>query len=118
MSEQIPDPAYRIDPDARARLQLGVDPDALERLLQFFPASSRELHLEMFMTRVMIADKDGRIPVVRVLTRISNPVQHALLEEVWQPYWSAVPDRELYEGAGGPPGREMAQRRRRREFGE
>ena len=35
-----------------------------------------------------------------------------LLEEVWQPFWSTVSDAELEQEIGGPPGRELARRRR------
>jgi hypothetical protein len=49
---------------------------------------------------------------VTVLDGISDPVQQRLLEEVWQPFWARVSDVELDQTIGGPPGREMARRRR------
>jgi hypothetical protein len=112
MSEQLPDPNYRIDAAARARLREGVDPNALELLLQHFPAASRARHLEMF------SQLSGKYLVGgRVLTAISDPSQQAMLDEVWQPYWASMSDRELFEGSGGPPGRELAKRRRRGNHG-
>ena len=111
MAIPAPDPTYHIDAAARARLQRGVDPDALERLLQCFPAESRASHLDMFSDRVVV-DADGRVADVTVLTRISNPGMQNLLEEVWQPFWSSFSDAELEQELGGPPGRELARRRR------
>lgn len=112
MTGPIPDRSYRIDPTERSRLQPGVDADALERLLQHFPADSRSSHLDMFSVRRVVVDRDGRAPDVTVLTRISDPVMQNLLEEVWQPFWSTVSDAELEQEFGGPPGRELARRRR------
>jgi len=43
MSLPSPDHTYRIDAASRRRLQPGVDSEALERLLQYFPAESRAL---------------------------------------------------------------------------
>lgn len=106
------DARYRITAAARLRLKRGIDPDALERLLQHFPAESRASHLEMFSVHRVVADADGRIPDVAVLTRISNPVLQQMLEEVWQPYWDEFSDVELEEISGGPPGLELARRRR------
>jgi hypothetical protein len=111
MSLPSPDRNYRIDAAARLRLRPGVDPDALERLLQYFPAESRASHLEMFSNPNIEVDGDGRRPDVTMLDRISDPVLQRLLEEVWQPYWAAIPNAEL-EWPGGPPGRELARRRR------
>jgi hypothetical protein len=102
---------YHIDADARSRLRRGVDPDALERLLQHLPAESRQSHLEMFSVRLE-ADADGRAPDVTVLTRISDPVMQNLLEEVWQPFWAMLSDEEFDQASGGPPGLELARRRR------
>jgi hypothetical protein len=66
----------------------------------------------MFSRRVSAPDADGRIPDVAVLTRISNPVLQQMLEEVWQPFWAPFTDLELEEISGGPPGLELARRRR------
>jgi hypothetical protein len=107
-----PDPSCHIDAAARAKLQPGVDPDALERLLRCFPPESRASHLEMFSVRHLVADGNGRIPDVTVLTRISNPVMQNLLEEVWQPFWASFSAAELEQERGGPPGRGLARRRR------
>lgn len=107
-----PDRAYRIDADERPRLQSGVDADALERLLQYFPAESRASHLEMFSVRRIVDDPHGRPPDITTLTRISEPIMQNLLEEVWQPYWSSLSDAELAQALGGPPGLELARRRR------
>ena len=107
-----PDSRYRIPAAARLRLRPEIDPNALERLLQHLPAESRASHLEMFSRRVATADADGRIPDVAILTRISNPVLQQMLEEVWQPFWASFSDLELEEISGGPPGLELAQRRR------
>lgn len=112
MRPPTPDRAYRIDADERSRLQSGVDADALERLLQYFPAESRASHLEMFSVRQMVDDPGGRPPDVSALTRISDPVMQHLLEEVWQPHWSRLSDAELAQALGGPPGLELARRRR------
>jgi hypothetical protein len=112
MALPTPDPSYHIDAAARARLQPGVDPDALERLLRCFPAESHASHLDMFSIRHIAVDADGRAPDVTVLTRISNPVMHRLLEEVWQPFWASFSDAELEQELGGPPGRELARHRR------
>ena len=111
MALPTPDPSCHIDDAARARLQPGVDPDALERLLRCFPAESRASHLDMFSIRLVV-DADGRAADVTVLTRISNPVMQHLLEEVWQPFWASFSDAELEQELGGPPGRELARRRR------
>jgi hypothetical protein len=112
MSLPSPDPSYHISAAARMRLQPGVDPEALERLLQYFPPEARASHLEMFSIAHVEVDRDGRAPGdTTTLVRISDPVLQQLLEEVWQPYWAAVPDTEL-SSRGGPPGRELAQRRR------
>ena len=111
MSLPSPDHTYRIDAASRRRLQPGVDSEALERLLQYFPAESRASHLEMFSTRRMEVDRDGCGPEVTTLDRISEPALQRLLEEVWQPYWAHLVDAEL-ERPGGPPGRELAQQRR------
>ena len=110
-----PDRDSHIDVDAGSRLQPGVDADALERLLQCFPPESRASHLEMFSVRRFFVDRDGRAPDVRVLTRISNPSMQNLLEEVWQPYWDTLSDAELADAFGGPPGLELARRRRAEE---
>ncbi len=112
MTAPTPDRGYRIDAAARSRLQSGVDVDALERLLQHFPADSRPSHLEMFSVQCVVVDRDGRAPDVTVLTRISDPLMQNLLEEVWQPYWTALSDAELAQATGGPPGLELARRRR------
>ena len=82
MALPTPDSSYHIDAAARLRLQPGVDPDALERLLRCFPKESRTSHLEMFSVRHVVVGADGRAPDVSVLTRISNPVLQNLLEEV------------------------------------
>jgi hypothetical protein len=66
----------------------------------------------MFRIRHVVADGDGRVPDVTVLMRISDPVQQHLLEEVWQPFWATVSDAEVEQEIGGPPGRELARRRR------
>jgi hypothetical protein len=94
------------------RLKPGVDPDALERLLQYFPAESRLSHLEMFSIQKEAVASSGRLPDISALDRISNPVLQRLLEEVWQPYWATVPDVEL-DATSGPPGRELARLRRK-----
>jgi hypothetical protein len=112
MTRPTPDRSYRIESAARLRLQPGVDADALEQLLQHFPAESRASHLEMFSTRHVTIDSDGHAPGVTVLTRISDPVLQNLLEEVWQPFWAPFPDAELEREVDGPPGRELARRRR------
>jgi len=111
MSPPSPDRTYRIDAAARLRLRPGVDPEALECLLQYFPAESRESHLEMFSNANIEVDRDGRRPDVTTLDRISDPVLQRLLEEVWQPHWAATSDAE-FDLPGGPPGRELARRRR------
>ena len=103
---------YRLDAATRSRLNPGVDADALEQLLQHFPAESRPSHLEMFSIRHEVAESEGRVPDVTVLTRISDPVMQNLLEEVWQPFWAGVSDAELEQEIGGPPGLELARRRR------
>lgn len=112
MTTPSPDRSYRIDSDARSRLLPGVDADALERLLQYFPAESRGSHLDMFSIREAAADVDGRIPDATVLDRISDRRMQQLLEEVWQPYWATRSDAELARARGGPPGLELARRRR------
>ena len=112
MTLPTPDRGYRIDAAARLRLKRDVDADALERLLQYFPAESRASHLEMFSDRVVGADADGRAPDVTTLDRISEPVMQQLLEEVWQPFWASFSDAELEQELGGPPGRDLARRRR------
>ena len=56
---------------------------------------------------------DPRAPRrVTSLDRISEPVMHRLLEEVWQPFWASFSDAEMEQELGGPPGRELARRRR------
>jgi hypothetical protein len=112
MAQPTPDDSYHIDAAARARLQPGVDADALERLLRCFPAESRASHLDMFSSRLVMVDADGRAPNVTSLDRISEPVMQRLLEEVWQPFWASFSDAELEQKRGGPPGRELARRRR------
>jgi len=62
-------------------------------------------------------DADGRVPDVTVLTRISNPVMQQMLEEVWQPFWASLSDEDLADAAGGPPGLELARRRRAEQCG-
>jgi len=109
---EISDRGYRLDADARSRLKQGIDPDALERLLQHLPAESRGSHLEMFSARPIVVDRDGRSPDVTVLTRVSDPVMQHLLEEVWQPFWAALSDASLEQARGGPPGLELARQRR------
>ena len=84
MGLPTPDRNYHIGAAARSRLQPGVDADALERLLQYFPAESRASHLDMFSLRHTGVDADGRLPDVTVLDRISDPVLQQLLDEVWQ----------------------------------
>ena len=91
MTLPTPDRGYRIDAAARLRLKRDVDADALERLLQYFPAESRTSHLDMFSDRVVGADADGRARDVTTLDRISEPVTQQLLEEVWQPFWATSP---------------------------
>jgi hypothetical protein len=110
MTRLTPDRSYRIDAAARARLHPGVDAEALERLLQHFPAESRASHLEMFSTRHVVVNTDDRAPDVTVLTRISDPGMQLLLEEVWQPFWAPFSDAELEREVGGPPGRGLARR--------
>ena len=60
MAPPTPDASYSIDAAARARLQPGVDADALERLLRCFPTEFRASHLDMFSIRHMVVDADGR----------------------------------------------------------
>jgi hypothetical protein len=112
MALPTPDRNYHIGAAPRSRLKPGVDADALERLLQYFPAESRASHLDMFSIREVPTDTDGQAPDVTVLDRISDPVLQQLLEEVWQPFWAALPDAALERPGGGPPGRELARRRR------
>ena len=112
MTRPTPDHTYRLEAVARSRLKPGVDADALEHLLQYFPAESRPSHLAMFSLRHEVADSEGRVPDVTVLTRVSDPVMQHLLEEVWQPFWATVSDAELEQEIGGPPGLELARRRR------
>ena len=112
MPTPTPDRGYHLDADARSRLRPGVDPDALERLLRHFPAESRHSHLEMFSAWPVVASPDGRAPDVTALTRMSDPAMQNLLEEVWQPFWAALSDAELEHALGGPPGLELARRRR------
>jgi hypothetical protein len=112
MTLRTPDHNYRIDAVARSRLKPGVDADALERLLQYFPAECRSSHLAMFSIRRVVADAEGRVPDTTTLDRISDPDQQQLLEEIWQPFWAIIPDAELAHDTGGPPGRELARRRR------
>jgi hypothetical protein len=107
-----PDHGYHIEADARSRLRPGVDAEALERLLQRFPAESRASHLELFSTRGGEVDSHGRAPDVTVLTRISDPGMQHLLEQIWQPFWATLSDAELAEARGGPPGLELARQRR------
>ena len=107
-----PDRNYHIGAAARLRLQPGVDPDVLERLLRYIPVEARAAHLEMFSVRRIVIDRDGRGPGMTTLDRISDPVLSQRPEEVWQPYWASVTDAEL-DVAGGPPGRELARRRRK-----
>jgi hypothetical protein len=38
-------------------------------------------------------------------------MQH-LLEEVWKPFWAMLSDEEFDRALGGPPGLELARRRR------
>ena len=80
MSTPEPDRSYRIDAAQRAFIRPGVDVAALEELLQYFPAESREGHLAMFQLRTVVADSEGRVPDVAVLERISDPVMQDLLE--------------------------------------
>ena len=112
MTRPSPDRICRLDATARSRLNPGMDAAALERLLQYFPAESRPSHLEMFSIRHEVADSEGRVPDVTVLTRISDPVLQTLLEDVWQPFWATVSDAELEQESGGPPGLELARQRR------
>ena len=55
MNRPTPDRSYRIDAAARLRLQPGVDPDALEQLLQYFRAESRASHVEMLIVALLAA---------------------------------------------------------------
>jgi hypothetical protein len=107
-----PDRNYRIDAEARSRLPSGVDADALERLLQYFPTESRALHLEILSGQRALVDHDGQARDVTILTRISDPGMQALLEEVWQPHWARLSDAELAAARDGPPGLELARQRR------
>jgi hypothetical protein len=66
----------------------------------------------MFSIQEIGDDRPGGSPDITALDRISDPVLQRLLEEVWQPYWAAIPDAEL-DAAGGPPGRELARLRRK-----
>ena len=88
-----------------------VDAGALARLLGRMPADSRQSHLDMFSQRPAV-DSESRVPDVTVLTRIFDPVMQDLLEQVWQRFWATLSDAELAEASGGPPGVEMARRRR------
>ena len=106
------DLSYHLDAAARARLQPGVDANALESLLRYFPAESRVSHLDMFSIPWTMVDADGRAEDVTTLDRVSEPVMQQLLEEVWQPFWASVSDAELEGELSGPPGRELARRRR------
>jgi hypothetical protein len=80
MSTPEPDRSYRIDAAQRALICPGVDVAALEELLQYFPAESRDSHLAMFQRRTLATDSEGRVPDITVLTRISDPVMQDLLE--------------------------------------
>ena len=118
MFPKLPDLNYRIDPATRARVAPHFDAQALERLVQHLPADAREAFLEHFLVaRSVSTDVDGSIPDVTVLTRISDPVQQSLLEEVWQPFWRLVPVEALDDPHSPWPGRELALRRRHGETG-
>jgi hypothetical protein len=80
MATPKPDRSYRIDATQRALIRPGVDVAALEELLQYFPADSRDSHLAMFQLRTVVADSEGRLPDMTVLERISDPVMQDLLE--------------------------------------
>jgi hypothetical protein len=108
----LPDPNYHLDAAARLRLKPGVDAEALERLLQYFPAESRASHLALFSSQQDVVAGSGRSADITILDRISHPVLQRLLEEVWQPYWATIPDAE-FDTTNGPPGRELARVRRK-----
>ena len=99
----------------RAQLPAGIDADALERLLQRFPEGTRASHFDMFAGKPDPPTGDASAGDVRTLTRISDPVLHRLLEECWQPYWATQPTEMLEREIAGPPGRDLALRRRRGE---
>ena len=112
MSPGLPDRSYQLDPATRARVAPHFDANALERLVQHLTPEARPSFIEQFLIAPPAeATADGHVPDVSILTRISDPVMQGLLEEVWQPYWATMPDAAL-DNAGGPPGRELARRRR------
>lgn len=111
-SADDPDTDFRLDQAIRARIPAHFDADALERLLQRVPASSRLQLLAEFATpavRTLTALAAGS----PILTRISHPVLQDLLEQVWQPFWDRVPDRFLDDPASPYPGQARARARRR-----
>jgi hypothetical protein len=112
-SPEEPDLEFRLAAHVRQSIAPWFDVNAIEKLLQCFPPEARESVLEQFLVRppLRTAD-DGRLGDVSVLSRISHPRLEDLLEDVWQPFWSGMPDRALDDESSPYPGRARDRRRR------
>lgn len=119
----LPDESYRLNAAERASIGPNIDANALERLLQHLSADDRPHWLSQYVLRPPAehtADKPSagmpegaaRIPDVRILVRVSDPVLQDLLEQVWQPYWDQYSDHDLALSDETIPGLELARRRR------
>jgi hypothetical protein len=84
------DRGYRLSPDERGSLRAGIDVDALERFLAFYPPSDREKMLKEFFTRV------PRGAPRTFLAGISDPGMQTLLDAVYAPGRRELP-REVLE---------------------
>lgn len=102
----IPDAAYRLSNQERAKLQEGFDATALERLLGMVrPDMRREL-----LAHFQVGDEAG--PLRGRITDLYDPELQRVLEEVWAPMWADLPD-DMLEAADDPlPGRRIARQRR------
>lgn len=123
----IPDLTVRLDPQVKANLEAKYDVNALERLLQRMPPQDRERLLGSLVGQTSSPETNkaqlgpGETAItksdspaeqhVRVAIKSSDPEAQALLDEVWAPYWRALPSGALDDPSYPYPGRELARAR-------
>ena len=97
-----PDPTYQMSTGDRGKIMSIFDPEALERLISMLPTEDRRYYLAYFQ----YPDGDMAEPPPK-LVKFDDPNLQAVLEEVWVPYWSTMPQAALYVESQ-IPGRHLA----------
>lgn len=103
-----PDTTYRLSTAARSRVLPIFDVEAVERLLQHAKPELRAHFL------ALLSRQEERSSFHwSHLKQINDPVLHAILEEVYQPFWRTLPDDAFTDlSMDAYPGRMLAAKRR------